>query len=195
MLQKINDRVINWLIREGSVEEEDRELYQYSMQGILENGITMMVIFIDMIILKSIVQGIVFILSFKYLRRYSGGYHADTYKKCFILSNLLFICAIISIKYNIISIICYRIFGLVSLIILYCIGPVESRNKPLTDSEKQIYYKNEKITICIVMLVCIIMYFMNMADIEKSIESAVILNGVTSLGVVVRRKCNGNIYM
>lgn len=195
MIQKINDKIINWLIREGSVDEEDREVYQYGIQGIIENGITLMVIFLDMVILKSIVLGIVFILSFKYLRRYSGGYHADTYLKCFILSDISFICAIILVKYSVLSIEFYRICGAVSLGILYCLGPVESPNKPLTDKEKQIYYKNEKITICIYMLVCIIMYFINMADIEKAIESAVILNGVTSLCVVVRRKNDGNIYL
>lgn len=195
MIQRVNNIIVNWLIREGSIDEDDREVYQYVIQGIMENGITLTVIFIDMIILKSIIVGIVFILSFKFLRKYSGGYHAETYLKCFILSNLSFICAVALIKYGVIDSGVYRASGLAASRILYFLGPVDSPNKPLSKKEKQIYYKNEKITICIVLIICIIMYVMNITEIEKAIESAVILNGFTSLYVVIRRKQNGNICL
>lgn len=195
MMQRVNDKIVNWLIREGSIDEDDREVYQYGIQGIMENVLTFTVIFLDMIILKSIIVGTAFILCFKFLRKYSGGYHAETYLKCFILSDLTFICAVALIKYGVIDSGVYRASGLAASGILYFLGPVDSPNKPLSKKEKQIYYKKEKITICIVVIICIIMYVMNITEIEKAIESAVILNGFTSLYVVIRRKQNGNICL
>lgn len=195
MVEKINNRMIDWLISEGCIGEEDREVYQYGIQSIVERVAAFLAMVIIMVLMDSIVTGIVFIVCFKQLRRYAGGYHAATYLRCFVFSNIAFISVIAFIKYDIFSIMIYRILSILSFGILYYLRPVESPNKTFTDKAKLIFYRKEKITICIMILLCIIMGIWNLLIIEKAIESAALLNGATSLWEVYRRKCDGNIHM
>ncbi|MGO5071657.1 accessory gene regulator B family protein [Roseburia faecis] len=92
-MQKYAGTIITWLICQQAIQERDRELYTYALYNmvllIIPLGLT--VIFGE--IIGNVKQGIVMILPFITLRKYSGGYHAKTPLRCMIISSLLlFLC-------------------------------------------------------------------------------------------------------
>jgi accessory gene regulator B len=75
------------------------------------------------------------------LRVYAGGYHTKTQLRCYVFSIFLTIAVIYANKYipgtnqNII------IITIISCITIFCLSPVEDRNKPLDEAEKRVYRK------------------------------------------------------
>lgn len=83
----------------------------------------------------------IFLISFSVFRRICGGYHADSYTKCSIMSLLSYLAMILIIKkINIIFCLSFYIL-IIGLIIIFLLSPIQDKNKPFT--EKQ--YKRFKI--------------------------------------------------
>lgn len=139
-MQKYAGTIITWLICQQAIQERDRELYTYALYNmvllIIPLGLT--VIFGE--IIGNVKQGIVMILPFITLRKYSGGYHAKTPLRCMIISSLLlFLCIkiIFELSCNWKLLIVTAIMG-GSLIIF---SPVDSQKRRLEKQQKEQYRK------------------------------------------------------
>ncbi len=62
-MENVRNLVINWLIKNSAISEENRELYEYN--------------------------GVLLIIPFMFLKKYSGGYHAKKLSICMIISTIL----------------------------------------------------------------------------------------------------------
>lgn len=85
---KPEEKCVDWLCRQGAIEEEDRELYQYAIYRI---GITLAPLALSVlvgVIMGMAVESLLFMLPFMCLRKYSGGYHAGKAWICVILSTV-----------------------------------------------------------------------------------------------------------
>lgn len=82
---------------------------------------------------------IIFSLAFCALRRYAGGYHAKTQKRCYVISLIILIMSFIIMKY--ISKLDH-VEGLI-LLMAFCCGiiwnfaPIENKNKSLDELEQK----------------------------------------------------------
>ena len=93
---------------------------------------------------------IIFSLAFCALRRYAGGYHAKTQKRCYVISLIILIMSFIIMKY--ISKLDH-VEGLI-LLMAFCCGiiwhfaPIENKNKSLDELEqKKFQYETRKILV------------------------------------------------
>ena len=75
-MKKCTDTVVDWMMRYNVIHDEDKELYKYALHSVL--------LFVSPFILAgsigffvgSVKHGILLILPFIVLRKFSGGYHA-----------------------------------------------------------------------------------------------------------------------
>ena len=160
--KKISDKMVS----RGIVQKEDVALYQYG----IENGI---VVAINLLasILFGVLTGrlgvvLVFLLFYSILRTYSGGVHCKSKIGCFVLSMLILCVPIFSydwvkemIKFPILMIV-----GIIAIVVILILSPVESINKPL-DNEERKYYK--RIIHCIVALQGCVLAFLYCMDIYE----------------------------
>lgn len=152
------------MVDRGIVQKEDVELYRYG----IENGIV-----IAGNLLASILFGgltgrlgvvLVFLLFYSTLRTYSGGVHCRSKKGCFILSMLILFVPVFSYKWVMerVAIPILIFLGIIAIIVILILSPVESINKRL-DNEERKYYK--RISHCIVAIQGCVLAFLYSMDI------------------------------
>lgn len=158
----ISDKMVD----RGIVQKEDAALYQYG----IENGIT-----VAGNLLASVLFGVltgrlgvvlVFLLFYSTLRTYSGGVHCKSKLGCFILSMLILLVPVFSYEWVMENVLfpIIMIIGVISIVVILVLSPVESINKPLEDEERK-YYK--RISHCIVALQGCILAFLYCMDIYE----------------------------
>ena len=166
MIADFAEKISNTMVDRGIVQKEDVELYQYG----IENSIT-----VAGNLLASVLFGIltgrlgvvlVFLLFYSTLRTYSGGVHCKSKLGCFILSMLILLVPVFSYEWVMEMVTFPVIFamGVIAIVVILVLSPVESINKPLDDEERK-YYK--RISHCIVTLQGCVLAFLYCMDIYE----------------------------
>ncbi len=127
------------LCKNYSVDEKQKGIYIYGFQLFLSSSAVMVSIFILSCLLKSISTSFIFSLIFVSIRLFSGGYHAKTYGRCFLLSNSVYLLCFFSarsIQEHQLSFLC-PILTILSFTVIFCLTPITHRNHPLSTETLQ----------------------------------------------------------
>lgn len=159
-------------------EEEREEIVQY---GLKRGKVIFLSTFITIMLgwLFGVVwQSIVFWFSFSILRKYIGGYHADTERQCYISSFVMVV----------ISLLCIKTFDYsegwtialltVSLIAILFLAPVGNTNHILDEDEKRKYGLKGKITASLLYLIYVFLYFTKKQISISAIATAILLGTI-----------------
>lgn len=190
MVKSSANKVTSFLYYNNYIDSDkyDYEVYLYGFESLIAVILNIISILLIGLVFDRFMHTIVFLACYCPLRQFTGGYHADTYEKCFFTFVIIFIGTIL-IANNLSDI------GLKPLIILFSVlnwisicllSPVQHFNKPLTDIEKIKYKKNARLISSVVLLFILVSknYFiysafalfwinimLNMAIIKKQGES------------------------
>ena len=100
---------------------------------------------------------IIFLCTFMFLRRRTGGFHLETFGQCFIGTNIICIiievCDFIWLKYMPVV----MVFCMVSVIYILCVGTVNHPNLALDDSELRESKKRARIVVVLEVLLTIVL--------------------------------------
>ena len=166
MIAKFAKKINEILIQKEIVQKEDAELYQYG----IENGIV-----VAGNLLASGIFGIVtgrpglvlvFLLFYASLRSYSGGCHCKSRIGCFLISMAILFIPVYTyepVMKNVPNAVILLI-GVLAMVIIIVLAPVESINKPLDEEERRYY---ARVTHCITALqvcVLIILFCLDLQD-------------------------------
>lgn len=132
MIQNLANLLAAHMVKKGTIDSDDEEVYQYGWGIIISTGLD----FISMFILGCLFgQGwgtVVFLICFIIIHTNTGGYHANSYEKCYIFTMLNYcVCLAIALfvpKAFINTAI--LIITVISVIIIFFIAPVANVNKP-----------------------------------------------------------------
>ena len=139
MIAKFAKKINEILIQKEIVQKEDAELYQYG----IENGIV-----VAGNLLASGIFGIVtgrpglvlvFLLFYASLRSYSGGSHCKSRIGCFLISMAILFIPVYTyepVMKNVPNAVILLI-GVLAVVIIIVLAPVESINKPLDEEESK----------------------------------------------------------
>lgn len=145
MIDRVVEIAVNSLIKNDLLQKSEIELYRFGIKRILLFCINVITTIIIGIICNMLWQSVIFSIAYIPLRRYAGGYHAKTPQKCYLLSVLLilgvltFICGIPKNELLII------IIALAAGIIVFVNSPVESKNKELSEKEREAFKRYSRI--------------------------------------------------
>lgn len=125
-------------------EEEEIELYGFAIYILLSSIIHIVSAIIIGMIFGMLVESILFYISFIAIRKFAGGYHANTPVKCYLLSIVSIIISFVILKvilgFNIGIIHSVPIFlELSAVIAIIVLSPLANENKIINDKEKKIY--------------------------------------------------------
>ncbi|MDP4176876.1 MAG: accessory gene regulator B family protein [Bacillota bacterium] len=87
------------------------------------------------------------------LRLFLGGYHADTYLRCFFMSFIIFLISILTGKFLAINIIATIILQTISLILVIVFAPVDNVNKPIKSIQRRNKLKFYSVIITSILIV------------------------------------------
>lgn len=86
MLDKVSRKLATELVDNEMIDHEELEIYEYGILLILMTGCTMVCITCVGVLIHKFFFTVVFLGALVNLRHYSGGYHANSFTKCFCIS-------------------------------------------------------------------------------------------------------------
>lgn len=118
MFASLTMKIVNFLIKNDVIKKDDQEIYIYGFDRILTPLLNIATTVLFGVILGELYQGLIFVFSFMALRKYSGGYHANTPIQCYALTTLAILAALLVMKFIFVNrFICLGLMVLSSLVI------------------------------------------------------------------------------
>lgn len=166
MIADFAEKISNTMVDRGIVQKEDVELYQYGIENSITVAGNLFASALFGILTGRLGVVLVFLLFYSTLRTYSGGVHCKSKLGCFILSMLILLVPVFSYEWVMEMVTFPVIFavGVIAIVVILVLSPVESINKPLDDEERK-YYK--RISHCIVTLQGCVLAFLYCMDIYE----------------------------
>ena len=173
--------------------EEKEEIIRYGLDRIKSTCTMTFVTLLMGCIFQVFFQSIIFLVCFIVLRKYAGGYHADTQNRCYVISTVIFAVALLAIRYmsdgndNEIFILLQS----VNFILLYFLVPVDNKNHRLEQWEKEKYGKKARIRIGCMYVLYLSLHFGAIYSIAVAVGMANVIVG----GCVIAGEIKNVIFM
>ena len=136
------DRIIDTSISLNLISPSDKNTYLYGMKIFAQSCIIWLSVLFLGAISNQFFENLVFFVSYKILRKFTGGIHSSKFSVCYIISvfsNVIFLFCIKYFRDIKVSSNVYYIVGACLLILVSILAPVVDSNKPLSEKEKKIY--------------------------------------------------------
>lgn len=151
-MKKYSETIVDWFVSCEVIAETDRELYSYALKSFFLSIFPVFLAALIGLFRGCIDRGIVIVMPFMMIRKYSGGYHAKKLRSCLLSSSLLLLfCIEVSrhCEYGWTLV----VFAIISAISLIIFSPIDNENRPLNQEDFR-YYK--KVILIIVFLLGLI---------------------------------------
>lgn len=160
MINKLSARLTEKLLLKGVINEDDRELYVYGLFMLLSHIMLFVAACIFGVLLNCLLESIIFYVAFQFIRRYAGGYHADTETRCEIMSSLsILVCVFIirlSKNYDFQAIL--LAISAVSAVCIFSLCPLDTEEKPLSEKEYKYFKKISWIILAVISVLIAVSY-------------------------------------
>ena len=143
MTEYIANMLTKNMYMDGLIEESDESIYSYSIQLIIEKIIGFSAIYMIALFQGYFFETVLFTISLSNLRKCTGGYHANSFRSCFIGTVSIYLIYIKLIyPYLLNNIKINMIVFLVSAMVIFVLGAV---NHPGMDWNKEEFEENKKL--------------------------------------------------
>jgi len=121
-------------VSQGIITESDIEIYRYGLEMLLSSSFTSLSVILLACIMDSLAYGFLYLIVTIPLRVTAGGYHANSFQGCFIISNLLYVFLSVIFRLlhpNCTSVFLWSLLLYWSAIYIYKKAPVQNKHHPL----------------------------------------------------------------
>ncbi len=167
MTEKLVCKLVNSFVEYQFIQEQSREEYCYRMLCTLETVITVCSMFLIALFWGNVIEGMFFCAFFFGLRSRTGGFHLQSFRKCYVCSLLVYIAVLAcgEISTQISSKLIWPVIGIAAWIIC-AIGTVNHSGWNLDREELK---ASKRCARYIVIIEAVTLCFMGWLHIEKSI--------------------------
>lgn len=197
MLHKLSETIADYFFDEK--DQYTMDVYIYGIELVLSSLLGNILVILIGIVTGSLIESIIFMAALTSVRVFSGGYHANTYLKCNIITlvsatfsvtlSKLFK-TVFSTQVVLYLLICNFILLLLTIIV-YC--PVENRNKQIEHGDKN---KFKLISIAVVVIQAIVCFtFFNIFGFDQVliiIPTMIVVNISILAEIILKRRREKN---
>ncbi len=188
MFRKLSESIANLLITNNIVADENREAYIYGLELLFPQILFYFGILVIAIFTKTILLSLLFVISYKVLRQYTGGFHCKRAEVCLVVSILMYLPLLWLFNLNLAIIdMVLIITSIIASIVIFWYSPIEDRNKPLDSTEKRVYRKLSIILTIIAIFAVLICFSLNIRVIFYAIAWSLSADAV--LIILTLRRC------
>lgn len=192
MITNLADSIAHFFVRKGWGSDQNREIYRYGCEVILSALISILLVIGCGLLFRMTGAALLFYLVFLVLRRYCGGYHAETYLRCNTIFTITMVLVLFGIsEYQTIPSYALVIASVVSFLIVAWFSPVSHKNKPLKKREIVIYQK-VAVSISGVLLSLVIILLQFEREIATIITLAMLTTSIAMIVSVVMERSEKN---
>ena len=194
MLNKLSKVFTDKLLVNGTITEDEQELYIYGFFMLLSQLMYLILACIFGLILGCVLESLIFYITFQFIRRYAGGYHASTETICEILSTLSILVCIVVIRlskaYDIQTVL--LIISTLSAVCIFSLCPLDTPEKPLSDKEFKYFRKVSWLILLAIVVTIIVAYVFKFQMVLVPCCLSLILESVLLVAGKVKRVSKKN---
>lgn len=189
-MQKIVYAAVSRLVELGSVEEENRDIYEYGLQMLLSTAVNLAITAALGFIFGVPLETLAMFASFTALRSVSGGYHAKSFAGCVAASAVGIAATIAAVKYAPdaailpVSIVLF----LPAIILIFAFAPAEHPNRPLSESEIHRFRKLSRLTVIVSAAVSAALFILKVPRCGFGISLGTALSGAAATYAAITNK-------
>ncbi len=180
----------------GEEEMENVSLRAEERQEVVRYGIErarMELLFLGFIILAGLIldvfwYGLIFWFSFCFLRKSAGGYHADTRKRCGLISATIVVLSFLCIKYVSMNLPIGIFLQLGCYVVIMLLSPVDNINRVLEEGERQIFRRKAQLSATCLFAVSFCFYGTEHLHIVKAVVLAYVVVALSLVSGVLKNK-------
>lgn len=167
-------------------ENEKQEIIEYGLERAKKEFLFWGFVLLAGLVLGIAWQGIIFWISFCAIRRYAGGYHADTEQRCMIISASVIIIVFLIIRCWTVEIWITILLQVICYGIIMILSPVSNKNRILDKTEQKRFRKNTHLIATIVLIFSVLLCLADCFHIVVPIAMAYIVLAVALLAGVCK---------
>lgn len=133
MIQQLSWSITNLFISSKTIPEEDGDIYAFGFECILATAIQIIILLTAGLLFKCLIQLAIFTITFTQIKKYIGGWHANTHFTCIggftiVSLGMVYLCNLLPILGN-------AVFVLTALFLIIRFAPIQHVNNPKTEEE------------------------------------------------------------
>jgi len=162
MITSLAQIITGCLVRNKIIDNTKLDIYIYGFEIMISNIICFGIGLLIGAVFSEFLECIVFLTVFVLLRRYCGGYHAETYLVCdtIFTANILLVMTILKVM-SVYPIYVHFIIAVVSIVSAVMLAPVENKYKPLTIHEKKKHKSYAAVISLSMIIISSVLFFIN----------------------------------
>ncbi len=168
-------------------EEERQEVLRYGVERVGMESLFFCFVVLVSLVLDTLWYGLVFWFSFCVIRRYAGGYHADTRKRCGLISATTVILIFLCIKYVHLNFFLYIPLQVGCSVVIMLLAPVDNKNRVLEDEERHSFRRKARLSVTCLLAISVCLYCVECLNTLKSIMLACVVVALSLVGGVLKK--------
>ena len=188
MIKLISKKIADYLcVSENNM--ESYELYEYAVYIVLSAVFHILTTIVIGVCFNLAFESVLFYLSFIAIRKFAGGYHSKTPAMCYVFSIIMTVSVLILLKvlvmYNNLYLQIFTFMcGILSVIVIIILSPLDNENNLLGDKEKHIYKIISIINTCVLFIIASVIIIFDLLSIGLSIYFGILISAL----VLIMRK-------
>ena len=183
MISKLAKNIAHFFVLQNITEESKEAIYAYGMELLISDVLNTLIVLLISLISHTLPATVIFIAVFMGLRRFVGGYHANSHLSCMftlVVVMLVFSYGICNVSEQIAQIFSIG-FIIISLPIIFCIAPVPHPNKPMSE-EKGIRLRKQSIILAAALSTTVIaLLLFQYHELSLYVSSGILLSAIMAL--------------
>ena len=161
MIHSISSRIARIFVLYGESSEEDVDIYIYATEAIVATLFSVVIAIVISLIFGRVVEGLVFISSFALLRRYTGGYHAESHFKCILHFNCIMASTMVILHFVSMANGNFIALAIATLSLVgICVVPSATDKNVQFTVDRQLAHNKKSVVLSILMwLVCVLSFY------------------------------------
>ena len=183
---RISDYLAERLLKDGVISEDDREIVQYGLETLQGTLLGFALSTVTGFCFGNVCAGMGLSLLIFPLRKYAGGYHADTKSGCFVTSALMMVMIFVALYLWHWPKGVYSIIVMLFDMVIILMAPMENQNKRLDDAEQTVYRKRTRAVLLVENALFVSACLLNWWEVFCVVTMSIVFTGVSLIMGLVK---------
>ncbi len=183
MISKLAKNIAHFFVAQKVVEESREVIYAYGMELLLSDVLNTLIVLLIAFISHTLPAVIMFSATFMGLRKFAGGYHANSHLSCMltlVVVMLIFSYGICNVSEKYAWMVSTG-FVVISIPVVFNLAPVPHPNKPVSDGKKAKLKKRSRILILFLSMLAFTLIIFRINTISLYVSSGIFLSAFAAV--------------
>ncbi len=183
MISKLAKGIAHFFVINNIAEKSKEVIYAYGMELLISDILNTLIVLLIALISHTLPAVIVFITVFMGLRRFVGGYHANSHLSCMttLVAVMLTFCFGICNATERIAMIVSIGFVVISIPVIFRFAPVAHPNKPMSEEKGKKLKKYSRILVITLSLFSLLLMMFRQNKISLYVSSGIFLSALVAV--------------